>query len=127
MAFTVALDYDGTLFVNAFPLKGQPNQSVIDKAKELKKYGAELVLWTCREGNYLEDAVEHAKDHGLEFDAVNENSPSQKAYIQAIINRGDTPFGLRKINADIFIDDKAPGSIDYFLGIDAEKTCRNFS
>ena len=35
-------------------------------------------------------------------------------------------FATRKIYADIYVDDKAPGSIDYFLKIDVQKTCDSF-
>ena len=50
----------------------------------------------------LEDAVAWCKERGLEFDAVNENLPE---LIELYGN------DCRKINADIYIDDKAVNSM----------------
>lgn len=35
-------------------------------------------------------------------------------------------FATRKIFADLYVDDKSPGSIDFFLSIDVNKTCETF-
>lgn len=128
MPFKIAIDYDGTLFQGSYPEMGAPKQDVIDKAKELKKYHAELILWTCREGIGLIEAKKRLVEIGLEFDAINENSPSQKAYMKKRwdLEKGEV-FAVRKIFADVYVDDRAPGSIEYFLKIDAKATCENFS
>ena len=121
MAFIVAIDFDGTLFEDLFPKIGAPKMDVISKLKECKENGAEIVLWTCREGDILKKAVDACREQGIEFDAINENSPSiiewQKANGKA---------NCRKIHASIYVDDKARGSVEFFLKIDAEKTCENF-
>lgn len=55
------------------------------------------ILWTCRHGEQLKFAVDYLKnEHGIVFDFVNENIPSQ------IEMYGD----CRKIWADYYIDDK---------------------
>lgn len=127
MPFIVAIDYDGTLFLDSFPEVGNPNHKVIDKAKEFKNHNAEVVLWTCREGKYLDEAIEACKKLGLEFDSHNENSPSQKKYqIEVIEKENGETFAISKIFADIYVDDRAHGSIDFFLGIDVKNTCKNF-
>ena len=126
MPFTIAVDYDGTLFEGSWPEKGAPKQDVIDKVKEFKAAGAEIVLWTCREGVSLTEAAERCAEVGLEFDAVNENAPSQLKYMEEKLKVGEV-FATRKIFGDIYVDDRAHGSITFFLGIDVEATCKNFA
>ena len=93
----IAVDFDGTIFEDAFPEIGKPIPAVIDWLKASKRNGAKLILWTCRCGEYLSRAISACLDVGLRFDAVNENLPET-------IER----FGgdCRKIVADIYVDDK---------------------
>lgn len=93
-----AIDFDGTLANTQYPKIVEPNKKVVAYAKMLKIQGHKLILWTCRQGQTLEEAVEWCTSQGLEFDAVNEHLPEQ-------IERwgNDT----RKIYADYYIDDKA--------------------
>lgn len=95
-----ALDFDGTLCVNTFPKIGKPNKELIKKVIKYKENGNELILWTCRNGKELKEAVEWCKEQGIEFDAVNEDLPRIKS----------TKFGKNKsvkIYADVYLDDKA--------------------
>lgn len=95
----IAVNFDGTLCENKWPEIGEPNQNLIDKLVESRKKGeTKLILWTCRTGDKLEEAVEWCEGHGLIFDAVNENLPE---IIEML--GGDT----RKIYADEYIDDRA--------------------
>src|SRR5574344_638160 len=71
----IAIDFDGCLCRNAWPGIGAPNRSVIREAKLAKATGAELILWTCRSGEALREAVDWCRAQGLLFDAVNENLP----------------------------------------------------
>lgn len=93
-----AVDFDGTLCQNAFPEIGKPKWIVIEMCKTLKDKGHKLILWTCREGENLEKAVEWCETYGLSFDAVNDALPEQKQ-----MWKNET----RKIWADCYIDDKA--------------------
>ena len=97
LPYIVAVDFDGTLCENAFPEIGKPKRDVIDTIKEYKKYGWKIILWTCRNKEYLYKAVSWCKAQGLEFDAINENLPEVEEV-----------FGgyTRKIFADVYIDDK---------------------
>jgi hydroxymethylpyrimidine pyrophosphatase-like HAD family hydrolase len=126
MPFVIAVDYDDTLFAGTFGKDGPPNREVIEKVKEFKKQGAEVVLWTCREGSTLKNALRRCKLEGLEFDAVNSNSPSEVKYQEDMFNKHGHRFALRKIYADLYVDDKAPGSIDYFLACDVRVLCKAF-
>ena len=71
-----------------------------------RKRGAQLVLWTCREGQRLKEAVEWCRAQGLEFDAVNEN----------IASRLNNYPDCRKVGADIYIDDLAVTPEDFIGG-----------
>jgi hypothetical protein len=98
----IAVDFDGTLcaYCGNFPAIGAPNYPLINFLRERRKAGAQIILWTCREEKFLEDALAWCAEHGLEFDAVNENAP---------ISSAKTANGTakRKIYATLYIDDRA--------------------
>ena len=125
MPFIIAIDYDDTLFEGISGQDGPPKQDVIDKTKEFIKEGAEVALWTCREGKSLEIAEARCKEYGLNLISINENTPTEVLFQEARAKEGDL-LALRKIYADIYVDDKAPGSIEYYLAIDVKKTCESF-
>lgn len=94
----IAVDFDGTLHTGTWPEIGDVNMTVFNFCRNEQLNGSRLILWTNRDGEQLEDAVAWCKERGLEFDAVNENLPE---LIELYGN------DCRKINADIYIDDKA--------------------
>jgi len=96
---TIAIDFDGTLCSSAYPDIGEPNYDVIRSAIEEKRRGSALILWTCREGRLLADAVNACRRWGLEFDAINE---STQEWLQHF--GGGNP---RKIGATEYWDDRA--------------------
>ncbi len=100
-----AIDFDGTLCRDSFPNIGEPNQAMINKVIQLKEQGHEIILWTCRTGNLLNEAVKWCNQRGLFFHAVNENLPR-------LITQYNND--CRKISCDYFIDDRNL-SIDEFL------------
>lgn len=96
--YTIAVDFDGTLCEHMYPLIGEPIQEHIDFIIAVqKKWRYKIILWTCREGKLLDDAVQWCKERGLTFDAVNDNLDYVKR------NFGNP----RKVLADIYFDDKA--------------------
>lgn len=72
----IAIDFDGCLCDNAYPAIGAPHWGVIARAKMEQEAGAGLILWTCREGQLLQEAVAACESWGLHFDAINESLPS---------------------------------------------------
>ena len=54
----IAVDFDGTLFVTDFPHIVEPKWDVINRAKAEQAKGTVLILWTCRHGEHLEDALQ---------------------------------------------------------------------
>ena len=100
---TIAVDFDDTLFKTAWPEIVAPNWPVINAAKKAQREGADLILWTTREGEYLAEALEACASVGLTFAAVNDNTPYMKELW------GNSP---RKIGADEYWDDRAiPASL----------------
>ncbi len=95
----IAVDFDGTLVEDKFPEIGAPITDVWNSIREEQLMGSKIILWTCRNGKALEDAVRFATEYmGFHFDAINENLDEVK-----ILYGGDT----RKIFADEYWDDKA--------------------
>ena len=94
----IAVDFDGTLCENAWPKIGKPKYETIRYIKQQQLEGAKIILWTCRSGEMLGEAVNWCYyHHGIIFDAINANLP----YIIEKFG-GDT----RKIFANEYIDDK---------------------
>ena len=98
MRKAIAIDFDGCLFEAAWPTVGEPILDVIQAAIREKQNSAALILWTCRVGQPLSEAIEACRQYGLEFDAVNANLLER---LQA--------YGAdcRKVEADEYWDDRA--------------------
>lgn len=94
----IAIDFDGCLCDNAYPAIGAPHWGVIARAKMEQEAGAGLILWTCWEGQLLQEAVAACESWGLHFDAINESLPS---WIAAFNN------APRKVGASEYWDDRA--------------------
>ena len=94
----IAVDFDGTLCENAYPDIGSPRKAVLDYVCEQQRQGAKLILWTNRCGEYLDCAVRWCRNHGIVFDAVNENLPEMIEYFNN---------DCRKVFANEYIDDRA--------------------
>jgi hydroxymethylpyrimidine pyrophosphatase-like HAD family hydrolase len=96
----IAVDFDGTIVDHEYPEIGKEKLFAFQTLKELEKKGALLILWTFRTGKKLEEAVDYCRNNGLEFYAVNKNYP-EEIFDEATVSR--------KINADIYIDDRNIG------------------
>ena len=99
----IAVDFDGTIVEHKHPAIGKEMLFAFATLKELQKKGHKLLLWTIRTGPLLDEAVEFCKANGVEFYAVNKNYPEEE------INEKTS----RKLNADVFIDDRSLGG---FIG-----------
>ncbi|MEA2106102.1 MAG: hydrolase [Bacteroidota bacterium] len=95
----IAVDFDGTIVDHEYPEIGKPKLFAFETLKALQDKGVSLILWTFRAGKELEEAVEFCKKNGIEFYAVNKNYP-EEIFDDSI---------SRKINADIYIDDRNLG------------------
>ena len=105
--FTIAVDFDGTLCAHEFPHIGSADIDLIRALKEHRKDGCYLILWTCREGQFLQEAVDWCAKYGLEFDAVNENIDPDYC------KRNN--FAERKIVANLYVDDRGMTPTTFML------------
>ncbi len=94
----IAVDFDGTLCYSEWPSLGEPNVKLIAYLKKWKEMGNKLILWTCRAGDALDNAVLWCREQELEFDAINDNLPE---IVELYGNNS------RKITCDYYIDDRA--------------------
>jgi len=99
----IAVDFDGTIVEHKYPKIGKEMLFAFDTLKAIQAQGHLLILWTYRAGKHLDDAVEYCRKNGIEFYAVNKSYPEEK-YDETI---------SRKLDADMFIDDRNVGG---FLG-----------
>lgn len=97
----VAVDFDGTLCESDYPNIGtvwNKHMKTHEYVRKEKENGSVIILWTCRCGKELEEAVSACKDWHIPIDYVNENDPERTKYFGA---------DSRKISADLYIDDRA--------------------
>ena len=101
----IAVDFDGTIVENCFPEIGEERPFAVDVLKKFQKEQHHvLILWTVRNGEYLDEALKWCEERGLVFDAVNthcfeEGESDSSAYFSC------------KVNAHLFIDDRNLGGV----------------
>ena len=95
----IAVDFDGTIVTHKYPAIGEELLFAIETLKELQRQQHQLILWTFRTGEELNEAIAYCQQRGLEFYAVNKNYP-EEVFDESI---------SRKINADLYIDDRNLG------------------
>ena len=94
----ISVDFDGTIVEHRYPSIGKELPFAIDTLRKLAEEGHRLILWTVREGQYLDDAVEFCRSRGLEFYAVNRDYPEEE--------KEHNQHFTRKLKADLWIDDR---------------------
>ena len=103
----IAVDFDGTLCFSNWPELGEPNMPLIRYLQKQKETGSRIILWTCRAGKPLADALLWCENQGLSFDAINDNLPE---IVELYGNNS------RKITCDIYIDDRNM-KLDELVGV----------
>lgn len=96
----IAVDFDGTVVEHEYPKIGRPIPFAIETLKQLQKDGHTLLMWTVREGDLLQEAIDYVENNGVKYFAYNKNYPEE-----------DHATAARKLNADIFIDDRNVGGL----------------
>ncbi|HAV02933.1 MAG TPA: hypothetical protein DCW95_07065 [Chryseobacterium sp.] len=96
----LAIDFDGTVVDDAYPGIGKPKIFAFETLRKLQSEGYRLILWTYRHGKTLDEAVEFCRKNGVEFYAVNSSFEGEIF---------DHSQASRKIDADLFIDDRNLG------------------
>jgi hypothetical protein len=98
----IAVDFDGTIVEHRYPEIGKEVLFAFETLRALQKQKHQLILWTYRSGKELDEAVEYCRRNGVEFYAVNSSYPEEQF---------DDDYDSRKIDADIFIDDRNIGGL----------------
>jgi hypothetical protein len=96
----IAIDFDGVLVSDRFPEIGEPDWEMVSAVWKLGFTEHELILWTSRVNERLDEAIKWCVEHNLKFTCINANTPNNLA------EYGTDP---RKAFADIYIDDRACG------------------
>lgn len=97
----IGVDFDGTIVEDGYPGIGKTRIFAFETLKRLQEDGHRLILWTYRSGKTLDEAVEFCKQNGITFYAVNASYPEEEFDHRK----------SRKINADLFIDDRNIGGV----------------
>ena len=99
----IAVDFDGTIVEHRYPEIGKERPFATATLRKLIEDGHRLILWSVREGELLEQAVEWCKKRGVVFYAVNrdfeEDTPER-----------NTSYS-RKLKVQMFIDDRNVGGL----------------
>lgn len=91
----IAIDFDGTCVTHEYPGIGQ-DIGAVPVLKELVKAGHDLILYTVRDGQRLEEAREWFRKNKIPLMDVNQN-------------RAAGWNTSAKVYADLYIDDSALG------------------
>ena len=99
---TIAVDFDGTTVEHRYPKIGEEIPFATETLKILAQERHKLILWTVREGELLEEAIEWCRQRGVFFYSVNKDYPEEE--------KSHNGFS-RKLKADLFIDDRNLGGL----------------
>lgn len=97
---TIAVDFDGTIVEHEYPRIGKPIPFAIETLLQMQKDGHTLIMWSVRDGDLLQEAIDYCAKRGLVFYAANKNHPEE-----------DPAKASRKLAVDLFIDDRNLGGI----------------
>lgn len=99
----IAVDFDGTIVEHKYPAIGKERPFAIATLRQLMEDGHKLILWTVREGQLLEEAVEWCRTRGIRFYAVNQDFDDD--------NKENNAHYSRKLKVQLFIDDRNVGGL----------------
>ena len=98
----ITVDFDNTCALEDFPLVGADVPYAVETLKRLASNGVKLILWTCRQNEQLNDAVEWCRRNDIPLFGVDED-PHPDETLASL-------YGIpRKIIGDFNIDDRNLG------------------
>ena len=100
---TIAVDFDGTIVEDNYPKIGAERPFATETLRMLIAEHHNIILWSVRQDELLDEAVEWCRKRGIEFYAVNRDYPEE--------TKQNNNYFSRKIKADIFIDDRNVGEL----------------
>lgn len=93
----IAVDFDGTVVSHMYPEMGDDNPLAEEILKQIVDNGHELILYTMRSEQQLDDAIKWFQDRNIPLWDIN-NNKTQKFWTKS-----------PKIYANLYIDDAALG------------------
>lgn len=105
----IAIDFDGTIVRSEYPVIIEEMPHAGEIMRSLKKRGHYIILWTCRTGDSLLEAINWLLLNNIIIDRINDHNPDNASLYD---NSG------KKIYADLYIDDKQVGGFPGWLEID---------
>ncbi len=100
---TIAVDFDGTIVEHKYPQIGRELPFATETLRQLIEDRHQLILWTVREGDLLQEAIDWCHERGVDFYAVNNDYPEETP-------EKNNHFS-RKLKVDYFIDDRNIGGL----------------
>lgn len=101
----IAVDFDGTIVEHKYPAIGKEIPFATATLKQLLADGHKLILWSVREGDLLQEAVDWCSERGVRFYRVNND-------LDDLAKNPDRNQNYsRKIKAHVFIDDRNIGGL----------------
>ena len=100
---TIAVDFDGTIVEDNYPKIGAERPFATETLRMLIAEHHNIILWSVRQDELLDEAVQWCRKRGIEFYAVNRDYPEE--------TKQNNNYFSRKIKADIFIDDRNVGEL----------------
>ena len=101
----IAVDFDGTIVEHKYPAIGKELPFATATLRQLIKDGHKLILWSVREGELLEEAIQWCEDRGVRFYSANANIDEDPG------EDSKSTHYSRKLKADMFIDDRNVGGL----------------
>ncbi len=101
---TIAVDFDGTIVEHRYPEIGPELPFAVDTLKMLIADKHKLILWSVREGQLLEDAVNWCRERGIEFYAINKDFPEENEKL-------NQHYARKLSSVDVWIDDRNVGGL----------------
>ena len=100
---TIAVDFDGTIVEHRYPAIGKERPFATATLRQLMADGHKLLLWSVREGETLQEAIDWCKERGVRFYAANTFLDEDDG--ESIDTMDKNPSFSRKLKVDCFIDE----------------------
>ena len=100
---TIAVDFDGTIVEHEYPRIGREIPFATETLRMLINDRHQLILWSVREGELLQEAIDWCHERGVDFYAINRDFPEEDVEKNIHFSR--------KLKVDLFIDDRNVGGL----------------
>jgi len=99
----IAVDFDGTIVEHEYPAIGREIPFATETLRMLINDRHQLILWSVREGELLQEAIDWCHERGVDFYAINRDFPEEDVEKNIHFSR--------KLKVDLFIDDRNVGGL----------------